>query len=469
MSGWPKFNFSMSRIRGSSIRAINPRFPYSNAGLDLAFVLNRYALQGSPMSTYTSLAAFLAGIGGTFTRASSGTYFDATGTLQTAASNVPRLDYNPATLAARGYLCEEARTNSIRNSTMVGAVAGVIGSGGAAPTNWTINFNGNAGTCVANVVGTGTENGINYIDVQFNGLPTGSGFAQVVFETSTGITAANGDSWAASFYTRVLSGSTTNITTPLQAINEYTAAGAFVTNGTQSFSLAASTLATGRAIFTRTLSGGGTVARVSTGITFSYSALAINITFRIGIPQLELVPSATSTASSPILTTSAAVARATDVMSIPTSLWYNASAGTFFGIGVPMQSNNGGSIARRLVEVSDGIINNRVLLGVGITALGRFLITSGGATQADISNGTCTANAAFKMAGAYAVNDFQQAVAGTLGLPDISGAVPTSINNMTIGCDYLGTTSAASWNGWIERIGFIPSRVVDATLQSIST
>ena len=60
----------------------------------------------------------------TFTRASTATYFDSAGTLQTAAINAPRFDYNPSTLAARGLLIEEQRTNSIRNNTMVGAVAG---------------------------------------------------------------------------------------------------------------------------------------------------------------------------------------------------------------------------------------------------------------------------------------------------------------------------------------------------------
>ena len=47
----------------------------------------------------------------TFTRASTATYFDATGTLQSAAIDDPRLDYDPATLAARGLLIEEQRTN----------------------------------------------------------------------------------------------------------------------------------------------------------------------------------------------------------------------------------------------------------------------------------------------------------------------------------------------------------------------
>ena len=54
----------------------------------------------------------------TFARASTGTYFDATGTMQTAPTNGPRWDYDPITLALRGLLLEDARTNGIRNSTM---------------------------------------------------------------------------------------------------------------------------------------------------------------------------------------------------------------------------------------------------------------------------------------------------------------------------------------------------------------
>jgi hypothetical protein len=52
----------------------------------------------------------------TFTRASTATYFNAAGTLTTAAVDEPRIDYDPATLACRGLLLEEQRTNLILNS-----------------------------------------------------------------------------------------------------------------------------------------------------------------------------------------------------------------------------------------------------------------------------------------------------------------------------------------------------------------
>lgn len=52
----------------------------------------------------------------TFTRASSGTYFDSAGVMQTATTNVPRFDYDPATLAAKGLLIEPAATNLLLRS-----------------------------------------------------------------------------------------------------------------------------------------------------------------------------------------------------------------------------------------------------------------------------------------------------------------------------------------------------------------
>jgi hypothetical protein len=59
----------------------------------------------------------------TFTRASSGTFIDSAGLVQTASSNVARFTHDPVTLASLGLLIEEARTNLITHSEQINNAA----------------------------------------------------------------------------------------------------------------------------------------------------------------------------------------------------------------------------------------------------------------------------------------------------------------------------------------------------------
>lgn len=86
--------------------------------------------------TFT-MASSLPGIM-SLSRASVGTYFDPAATLQTAAVNQARFDYDPTTLLPRGLLLEESRTNLITNSEdfgswTVGGTATVVVNNAAAP------------------------------------------------------------------------------------------------------------------------------------------------------------------------------------------------------------------------------------------------------------------------------------------------------------------------------------------------
>jgi hypothetical protein len=91
----------------------------------------------------------------TFTRASTGTYFDSSGVLQTAAINTPRWDYDPATLALRGLLIEEARTNVLLNSATLSTQSVTVTA-----VAYTLSFYGTgtitkSGTATGALVGTG--------------------------------------------------------------------------------------------------------------------------------------------------------------------------------------------------------------------------------------------------------------------------------------------------------------------------
>ena len=52
----------------------------------------------------------------TFTRASTGTRVNSAGLIETVPANTARLDHDPVTLAQKGLLIEEARTNAITRS-----------------------------------------------------------------------------------------------------------------------------------------------------------------------------------------------------------------------------------------------------------------------------------------------------------------------------------------------------------------
>ena len=64
----------------------------------------------------------------TFGRASVGTYIDKFGKIQTAGTNMPRINYDPVTLGLRGYLNENGVTNLIPNSLFNGNITGWIPS-----------------------------------------------------------------------------------------------------------------------------------------------------------------------------------------------------------------------------------------------------------------------------------------------------------------------------------------------------
>lgn len=133
---------------------------------------------------FTSLPAAVS-----FSRASSGTRFDATGALQTLTTNTARLDYHPVSKAARGLLIEGQRTNLLLNSatlstqsmtvsataytlsfygtgsvTLSGTSSGTLAGAGAFPARASLTFTPTAGTLTLTVSG----------NVQYANLEAGS-------------------------------------------------------------------------------------------------------------------------------------------------------------------------------------------------------------------------------------------------------------------------------------------------------
>jgi hypothetical protein len=94
-----------------------------------------------------------------FSRASTATVIDSSGTIQTSAVNSPRFDFDPVTLTQRGLLIEEPRTNLFTTS-LISGVPLVTQSVSVTAVPHTLSFYGTgtitlSGASVATVTGTG--------------------------------------------------------------------------------------------------------------------------------------------------------------------------------------------------------------------------------------------------------------------------------------------------------------------------
>jgi hypothetical protein len=367
-----------------------------------------------------------------------------------AVNSAPRFDHDPLTGETLGLLVEEQRTNSIRNNTMVGAVAGTPGT---LPTNWTAGGAG-LGTLAQQIVGTGTQNGINYIDIRIGGTTSTPNVAYL-FDGLTAVAATNGQSWTTSSYLSIVGGSTSNLTVGFRIV-ERTAAGVAITNSINDVtSSLTSTLI--RSTLLRTLNQ-ATTAFVSTDVLFSFaSGVAIDITLRIGLPQLELG----AFASSVIPTTTAAATRSADVVSITGSAfssWYRQDEGTIYTDHI---NRTGGTGATQvIVNFNNGGTDQQFIhvIGANILASNAFV---NNVSQGRLDSVTPVANTTYRAAVNYGQNSRNLVVNG-LAYGTNTGSTP-AITQLAI-----GQNGGSALNGTIRRLIYFPARLPNTTLQRLT-
>jgi hypothetical protein len=386
----------------------------------------------------------------TFTRASTATYFNSAGTLTSAAVDEARFDYDPSTLAAQGLLIEESRTNSIRNNTMVGAVAGTPGT---LPTNWSVS--GGTGL-TREIVGTGTFNGVTYIDIKLSGSSSAS-FLDIYFETTNGIAAVNGQTWSAAYWVQVVAGSLTNVSSVNLAALQFDSVPAALgstTNGTTSASIGSTWQRITRTHTTNNAATAYIRPYIAMGLS---TGVAIDITLRIGLPQLELGAFATSV----IPTTTTALTRSADVALVNTlSPWFNATEGTLFAES-SVNYTVPATFFPLAASLNDNSSNNRIEVGYLTTVVAGFEVSVGGVFQAGLYPSTVAQ--VRRTAGAYAANDFAVSLNGSAPTTDTSGSIP-SVTRLA-----LGTRTSGGTVIHLRRITYYPRRLSNADLQTITT
>ena len=389
----------------------------------------------------------------TFTRAlDTATRVNNFGNIEIANANIARFDYDPSTFICKGLLIEESRVNSIRNNTMVGAVSGTPG---AMPTNWS-TFTPLTGL-TREIVGIGTENGVTYADIKLSGIPSAAGAYYVFFETNTGVVAATGQSWSISSYLKLAAGSLAGITSFNLEMDELTSVGGFVAlKRGGAITPTTASLISQRNTYAVALSGGATVARVQPLLIIILTGAAINVTFRIGLPQLELGAFTTSV----IPTSSGAVTRNADVATMTGtnfSNWWYASEGAAVIQALPSTISN----TRPSIQFDDNTANESIALR-GVVADPQLFVVDGGSPQVTLDAGTITANTVYKLGGAWKASSFATAINGATAVTSASGTLPTATQAR------LGSDGTNYFNGHLQNLRYWPQRLTNAEVQAFS-
>ena len=406
----------------------NVKVNYPSLGMDFVYDADgRYTLNGTP---YNDLSSFLTAAGGSFTRASIGTYYDSTGTLQTAASGAPRFDYDPVTHAAKGILIEESRTNLLTYS----ALSSISGTGwsGSNTSIMTINNPGSlpVGTsaCIRDEVNAGQVNG--YITKSLVLSPsTVYTFSIWVYVPSS---VPAGKAYLSAWYSN---GGWQTISSQATVERDQWVRKSltFTTNAT----------------YTTTIVGAG-VSGASAGLQ-TYACLA----------QLELGRFPTSY----IPTTTASVTRAADTLTMPTGTWYHGSMGT-----VAAQASLpylGGTTYPRVMALSDDTANNRISLLIGDGDIDQIYAQIHAANVQSLGAifSVYVPNTPIKLGIAYKPNDAIAASSGVLSSANTSAVIP-SMNTFAMGT--FSPSIPRYLNGNIQKIKYYPARVANTQLQLLT-
>jgi hypothetical protein len=371
----------------------------------------------------------------------------------------PRRDFDPSSLACRGLLVEEQRTNLLRRTNAFTtapwqAIDGAtlaqdqVGPDGVTNSAWTItDSNASAASSVFQPYTVANDSKLYVGSLFFRKTTAAASFPLLTINILGGSQA-------------VVSGFTINTNTGVATAstgNQGPTATCVVTDyGTYwRVEIRTANNSTGNVTLyfqcfaAINTTGNGTSNNATTGSTVIYGA------------QLE---EAASFATSYIPTGASTVTRSADVASVATSQFpYSASASSLVVSAQMMSVSTSGGF-RSVILLSNETSSNRIgLYNQQLSTELRQLVVSGGSTQSNVALGSVTSNTTFKVGTAVAANDTNAALNGTLGTPDTTVTMPAAATMLTIGT-YASNQEAL--NGWIRQITYLPRRISDSELQA---
>jgi hypothetical protein len=358
-----------------------------------------------------------------------------------AAAHGPRLDYDPSTLAAKGLLVEEQRTNLLlysdqfNDAVYVKVATTVTANATTAPD----------GTATADKIISDATN------VQHSIGPSVTFASNTTYSLSVFAKAAERSSFA--FGPR---GNGKPITTifnlsTLSFSGDNSAGGTIVSKSYQ-------LLPNGwiRVVLVFTTDSSGTVPNNVNFSDTNFAVVAGNGVDGIFLwgSQLE----AGSFATSYIPTAAATVTRNADVAFVATSQFPYSTTASSIVANVSLLST---APTTSMFALSDGTINNFIntYQTVG-TAFAQ--IYSGGAPQAVITRTTVSAGVQTKTGIAVTTNDAAFVLNGGAAGTDTSVIMPAAAANLYLGLNFNGSSNPL--NGHIRQITYIPRRLTNAEL-----
>ncbi|MBN8824436.1 MULTISPECIES: hypothetical protein [unclassified Spirosoma] len=377
--------------------------------------------------------------GVTFSRSSVGTYYNSSGVLTAATSNVARIDYDPVTLTCRGILLEESRQNFIVQSS-------AYTTGSWVKSNCSITANSDVapdGTTTASLINFFGQNGA-YCQQSF-GVTTGTTYCFSFYAKGTQIVArtdgAMGGGSGSGIVFNLTNGTFTN------ASGLYT--NVTITNVGSGYY---------RCSFTKAATSTGTGTFAIDNPNGFYTTVAGSCI--IWGAQAEVGSFVTSY----IPTTTAAVTRATDYLTINSGTWYSKNESSVF-----VQYNNlGGGY---LFSFGDGqTFQSEILATLNASNILRMQMPNGGGYANVTGNGIQyspytfgqVSKAAFGFnAGSICLAYNNTLVTGTATVMPIGNGIV----NFYIGRD---RNSTANYSGWIQKFIYYPKRLSNAYLQKLT-
>jgi hypothetical protein len=374
--------------------------------------------------------------------------------LSSASANTPRFDYDPVTLAARGLLIEEQRTNLLTYSEQFDNVAGWTKSAVTVSANAVVSPDGTQDA--EKVIEDNTTAG-HYV-VCNPSFTSGTTYSASVFAKASERSALQILLTSSAFGANVVGAF--NLSTVAASFSGGTGTAVSITsvgNGWYRCILTVQATATATANLQIRLSNTYSAASPS-----SYAGDGTSGLYLWGA-QLE----AGAFATSYIPTTTAQVTRIADSASMTGtnfSSWYNATEGTLYAETATLAL----SATRAIFEGADASTFKDFSLTLDNTNARANFTNRTVAGNYDVfsPNSSISANTFYKLAGSYSATSADLAYNGSLAVSKAAVAQRISADRAWIGSR---TGNAIFLNGWIRRIAYYPRRLSNAELQAITS